>query len=115
MRNHMPKQKPADFDDLPDEPQRFETTRVLHDVYLKAVNQPTRRRMLEIVNAGPIEEDALVARMKAEKLVADEKTFKFHLDYLLKANCLLRAADPATKKIILSITQEGRVIEYMDK
>ena len=40
---------------------------------------------------------------------------KYHLDFLKKGYCIEMISDQQTKKILYKITQEGTVVDYLDK
>ena len=101
-----------DDDDLPpvqdDEATR---TRQYHDVLLKAVNNPVRRRVLEALFKK--KDDGMLlssiqAMLVAEGLIADPSAFKYHLDYLLKAKCV------KVREGSVFINEEGEVVKCFD-
>ncbi|MFX0098864.1 MAG: ArsR family transcriptional regulator [Candidatus Hodarchaeota archaeon] len=99
-----------DDDDLPEFKRTpLDEVRMAHDIYLKAVNNPVRRRILEILSENPREKENLAGILIEEKLLKEIASLKYHLDYLLKARCI------EIKKEVISITQEGKVVDYMEK
>ena len=90
-----------------------EGSRYLHDLYLKAVNHPIRREILEIVNKETrISRRILLEILIDRDLVADEFVFNYNLDYLIKAFCIESVIDQKSNELFYEITQSGKVIEY---
>ena len=90
-----------------------EGTKYLHSLYLKAVNHPVRREILNIVNQKKqILKDDLLKKLLDDKLVPDEFTLNYNLDYLIKALCI-NLVEEGDKKFY-EITQSGKVIEYLE-
>ena len=103
------------LDDLPDEENDAASRmRLHHDLYQRAVNHPIRHRILEMVSATLCSENELLARLQEEALVDDEKTLHYHLDYLLKAQCIEVEQDEKGGGRRVSITQGGQVIDYLE-
>jgi len=91
-----------------------EGTRYLHDLYLKAVNHPIRREILNIVNEiTRISKKNLLRKLIDKKIIDDESMFNYNMDYLIKAFCIKSIKDEKTNEIFYEITQSGRVIEYL--
>ena len=90
-----------------------EGSRYFHDLYLKAVNHPIRREILEIVNKETrISRRILLEILINRDLVADESVFNYNLDYLIKAFCIESVVDQKSNEQFYEITQSGKVIEY---
>jgi hypothetical protein len=90
----------------------MEGTKYFHDLYLKAVNHPIRRKILIIVNnAKKISKEKLLRILLEENVINDEFSFNYNIDYLIKAFCI----DQIEEKNIVyyEITQSGRVIDYL--
>lgn len=91
-----------------------EGSRYFHDLYLKAVNHPIRREILEIVNKETrISRRILLEILINRDLVADESVFNYNLDYLIKAFCIESVVDQKSNEQFYEITQSGKVIEYL--
>ena len=104
------------LDDLPPSPRDDATrTRLEHDAYLKAVNNPTRRRLLELVSNAPGTPDAVASQLVQEGLLQNEGALKYHLDVLVKAKCIVLEHDKKGNVITIKITQGGQVVDYMEK
>ncbi|MHA1535098.1 MAG: hypothetical protein ACTSP8_10270 [Promethearchaeota archaeon] len=73
----------------------MEGSKYLHDLYLKAVNHPVRREILEIV-------------------IKDENQLIYNIDYLLKAFCINSIKEGDDGEIFYEITQSGKVVEYFE-
>lgn len=103
-----------DDDDLPEmRTTPLDEVRMAHANYLKAVNHPTRRRILEILYKEPVSKETLVQALIKEKMLSEPRAINFHLDLLLKANCIKISCEGEKK--ILEITQEGKVVDYLGK
>lgn len=90
-----------------------EGSKYLHDLYLKAVNHPIRREILEIINKDKLISKEILLKILIDKdLVEDEFVFKYNIDYLIKALCIESVIDEKNKEIFYKITQSGKVIEY---
>ena len=90
-----------------------EGSRYLHDLYLKAVNHPIRREILEIVNKETrISRRILLEILIDRDMVADEFVLNYNLDYLIKAFCIESVVDQKSNELFYEITQSGKVIEY---
>jgi len=90
-------------------------TREFHTLYLKAVNHPIRHAILEIVNQKPMTKDEIFELLKKQDLLNEKDMLKYHLDFLEKGHCIEKISDQQTKKILYKITQEGTVVDYLDK
>lgn len=92
-----------------------EGTRYLHDLYLKAVNHPIRREILNIVNKlTRISKSKLLKKLIEDKIIEDESMFNYNMDFLIKAFCIKSVKDEKSNEIFYEITQGGRVIEYLE-
>lgn len=81
-------------------------TRRRHALYLKAVNHPIRRRILEALREG----DATIEELSA-KTGLDEKTLKWHLAVLEQGFCIERVEGEGGT--LYRLTEEGRVVDYL--
>ena len=101
-------------DDLPPAKRTpLDEVRMAHDIYLKAVNNPVRRRILELVLNGPVSKESLVNALVAEKLLKEPSSLNYHLDFLLKARCIITRDEKG--ETLVEITQEGKVVDYLEK
>jgi hypothetical protein len=92
-----------------------EGTRYLHDLYLRAVNHPIRRKILNIINdAKRISKIKLLAILIEGNILDDEAILNYNLDFLIKAFCIESIEDKATHQLYYEITQSGKVIEYLE-
>jgi hypothetical protein len=90
----------------------LEGTKYLHSLYLKAVNHPVRREILILVNkAKKISKKDLVKSLFNKKLIDDESSFNFNMDYLVKAFCVKKFEK--NNMIYFEITQSGQVVDYL--
>lgn len=90
----------------------IEGTKYLHTLYLKAVNHPIRREILIYVNnAQRISRDKLLKSLLDNKIINDEHTFNYNMDYLIKAFCIEKIEEE--NNIYYEITQSGQVVDYL--
>ena len=93
----------------------MEGSKYLHDLYLKAVNHPVRREILEIVNkTKKISKKELLKKLIDSNVIKDENQLIYNIDYLLKAFCINSIKDDESDEIFYEITQSGKVIEYLE-
>ena len=91
-----------------------EGVKFLHDLYLKAVNHPIRREILNVVNESKIiAKKQLFNKLITEKIISDDSMFDYNIDFLIKAFCLNQIE--RDDDIYYEITQSGKVVEYLDK
>ena len=91
-----------------------EGSKYLHSLYLKAVNHPIRREVLNVVNkAKKISKEALFKTLKDKDVLSDEGTLDYNMDYLIKAFCVKKVEENA--KIYFEITQSGQVVDYLEE
>ena len=89
-----------------------EGTKYLHSLYLKAVNHPIRREILNIVNkAKKISKKKLLDALIDKSLINDEASLNYNIDYLMKAFCVKKLEENST--IYYEITQSGQIVEYL--
>ena len=93
-----------------------EGSKYYHDLYLKAVNHPVRREILTLLSRNDcLSKKILIDHLLERKLIKDENMFKYNTDYLIKALCIEIKRDENSGEGIYCITQEGKVIDYLDK
>ena len=93
----------------------MEGSKYLHDLYLKAVNHPVRRKILEIVNkTKKISRKELLKKLLDSNVIKDDNQLTYNIDYLLKAFCVNSITDDDNGEIFYEITQSGKVIEYLE-
>jgi hypothetical protein len=98
---------------MPDDNDNDEDVTIDHGVYLKAVNHPVRRVILEIVNeAKKISHVNLLNALIEKGTIKDEFALNYNIDYLTKAYCLKKVED--NDEIFYEITQMGNVVEYLE-
>jgi len=94
----------------------MEGSKYFHDLYLKAVNHPVRREILTLLSGNDgLSKEILVNHLLEKKLISDENMFKYNADYLIKALCIEIKRDESSGEDVYFITQEGKVIDYLDK
>ena len=99
---------------MPDDNDKDEDITIDHGQYLKAVNHPVRRVILEIVNeAKKISHVNLLNALLEKGTIKDEFALNYNIDYLTKAYCLKRVEENA--EVFYEITQLGNVVEYLEK
>ena len=98
---------------MPDDSDKDEDITVDHGQYLKAVNHPVRRVILEIVNeVKKISRVNLLNALLEREAIKDEFAFNYNIDYLLKAFCIKKIEE--NTEIFYEITQMGKVVEYYE-
>ena len=91
-----------------------EGSKYLHSLYLKAVNHPIRREVLNVVNkAKKLSKEALFKTLKDKDVLSDEGTLDYNMDYLIKAFCVKKVEENAN--IYFEITQSGQVVDYLEE
>ena len=84
-----------------------EETKLFHERYLAAVNNPSRRKILEALREGCVTIEEIVAKTNLDKEV-----LFWHLSFLVSVRCVEEAnasGNPSYK-----LTQAGKVIEFME-
>ena len=93
----------------------MEGSKYLHDLYLKAVNHPVRREILEIVNKTKrMSKKELLKKLLDSNTIKEENQLIYNIDYLIKAFCINSINDDDNSEIFYEITQSGKVIEYLE-
>jgi len=86
--------------------------RYYHDLYLKAVNHPIRREILEIINkSNNISRSKLFEILSENQVINDLSVLDYNMDFLIKALCIEK--EVINEEIIYSITQSGKIIEIL--
>ena len=89
-----------------------EGVKYLHDLYLKAVNHPIRREILNLVNESKIiAKKKLFDELITKEIISDESMFNYHIDFLIRAFCLNQIEKDDS--IYYEITQSGKVVDYL--
>lgn len=86
----------------------MEETKDRHKRYFRAISNPIRRHILIEIKNGHNTLEAIT-----NKTEIDEKTIEWHLQILEDAYCISRKNRGDTEK--LRLTQEGEVIDYLEK
>ena len=101
-----------EFKTIEDYNKTLEGAKYYHSLYLKAVNHPIRREILEIVqHADQILESELFKKLKSNGSLEDITTFRYNMDFLLKALCIEKIEE--NNDCYYRITQAGKVIDYL--
>jgi DNA-binding transcriptional ArsR family regulator len=82
-------------------------TRQYHERYLRAVNNPLRRKILRALKESPASIESL-----RSKTGLDDDTLRWHLNVLESGACVEK--NEKQGKLTYKLTQEGRVIDYME-
>ncbi|MFW9782312.1 MAG: hypothetical protein ACFFFB_08525 [Candidatus Heimdallarchaeota archaeon] len=107
----MPK-KLRDYETVEEASETLDGSREYHALYLKAVNHPIRKEILNIVNkAKSISRNNLFDILSEKNLLTDYSILDYHIDFLLKALCIEKGLVDGEVKYI--ITQSGKVVEYL--
>jgi DNA-binding transcriptional ArsR family regulator len=86
----------------------MENTKERHRKYLRAINNPVRRNILREILKGYNSVEDLIAATGL-----DYKTLDWHLNILEDGYCIEKYT--SRDKVLFTVTQEGKVIEVMDK
>ena len=86
----------------------MEETKEYHVRYLRAVNSPLRREILRALKEG---ESTIVAL--GERMGLDAKALGWHLNILEHGFCVEK--EDRDGDVVYAITQEGMVVDYVDK
>ena len=86
----------------------IEGTRQYHRRYLIAINSPLRRQILRVLKNGSTNIDQL---QEATKL--NEGTLEWHLSILEYGFCIEKECRQGN--LTYKLTQEGKVVDYLDK
>ena len=79
-----------------------------HLRYLRAMNNQVRREILRVIKASPSTMEGIQSQIKL-----DTKILSWHLDILEWGFCIKK--ETRSDVIYYHITQEGRVVDYVDK
>jgi predicted transcriptional regulator len=86
----------------------IEKTRMYHKLYLRAVSNPLRRNILIALKQGPKTIDEMRSFLNV-----DSKLLRWHLNILENGFCVEKENEG--KKAVYKITQEGKVVDYLQK
>jgi len=86
----------------------MEETREYHRRYLMAINNPLRRGILRAIKEGDSTLEDLASATGLEA-----KTLGWHLSILEHGFCVEK--DVKDGKTVYRLTQEGKVVDYVDK
>ncbi|MFX0081015.1 MAG: hypothetical protein ACFE94_04605 [Candidatus Hodarchaeota archaeon] len=101
------------YESIEDYGKTVEGTKYLHSLYLKAVNHPVRRKILEIVNKiKKISKEKLLEMLIDENVISNKSSFNYNMDYLVKAFCVKIVEEE--DKTFYEITQSGQVVDYLE-
>ena len=85
----------------------IEETRQYHTRYLRAINSPLRREILRALKKGR----ATIEDLQSSTGL-DNDTLKWHLSVLEHGFCIEKYSKQG--KLVYKLTQEGRVVDYME-
>ena len=86
----------------------MEETKQRHRRYLRAVNNPIRRKILRSIEKGKTNIVSI-----SDDIGTDEKTLSWHLRILEDGFCIERTTNGDQEEF--KLTQEGLVVDYLDK
>ena len=86
----------------------MEETKEYHVRYLRAINSPVRRDILRALKEGEATVEALGGRTGLE-----EKSLTWHLSLLEYGFCVEKREKAG--EVFYDLTQEGKVVDYVDK
>ncbi len=86
----------------------MEETKEYHVRYLRAINSPVRREILRALKEGEATVEALGERTRME-----ETALTWHLSIQEHGFCVEKQEKDG--EVVYDLTQEGRVVDYVDK
>ena len=86
----------------------MEETKEYHVRYLRAIQSPVRREILRALKDGEATVDIL-----GERTGLEEKNLTWHLSILEHGFCVEKQV--RDDDVVYDLTQEGRVVDYVDK
>ncbi len=86
----------------------MEETKEYHVRYLRAINSPVRREILRALKEGEATVEAL-----GERTGMEETALTWHLSILEHGFCVEKQEKDG--EVVYDLTQEGRVVDYVDK
>jgi DNA-binding transcriptional ArsR family regulator len=86
----------------------MEETKEYHVRYLRAINSPVRREILRSLKEGKATVEDL-----GERTGMEENTLTWHLSILEHGFCVEKKEREG--EVVYDLTQEGRVVDYVDK
>lgn len=86
----------------------MEETKEYHVRYLRAINNPLRRDILRALKEG----DLTLVDLE-EKMGLEAKAIEWHMNILEHGFCIEK--EERDGEIIYKLTQEGKVVDYVDK
>jgi DNA-binding transcriptional ArsR family regulator len=86
----------------------MEETKEYHVRYLRAINSPVRREILRALKGGEATVEAL-----AERTGMEGKVLIWHLSFLEHGFCVEKRERDGG--VVYDLTQEGRVVDFMDE
>ena len=82
-----------------------------HGTYLKAVNHPVRKAMLQFINdSNKISKTELLNKLIESNVIAKDDMFDYHMNFLLQTECV-KKLDLENNNVEYEILQAGKVIE----
>jgi DNA-binding transcriptional ArsR family regulator len=85
----------------------IELTRLYHERYLRAMSNPLRRKILRVLKEGPASLEDLSSKTEMK-----DEVLEWHLNILEHGHCIEK--ETTSGKLIYRLTQEGRVVDYME-
>ena len=85
----------------------IEESRQYHRLYLRAINNPLRRRILKALNDG----STTIEDLKSNTQL-DTNTLNWHLSILEQGFCLEK--EDKKGRVVFKRTQEGKVVDYLE-
>lgn len=86
----------------------MEETKEYHVRYLRAINSPVRREILRALKDGEATVEVL-----AERTGMEDKALTWHLSLLEHGFCVEK--QDRDGEVVYDLTQEGRVVDFVDK
>ena len=86
----------------------MEEVKERHSRYLRAMNNQVRREILRVIKAGHYTIEGI-----QNQIIIDTKTLIWHLEMLEWGSCVRK--ETRSNIIYYHLTQEGLVVDYLDK
>ena len=87
--------------------QSIAETKRYHTLYLRAINSPIRRRILQVLKNGEATINELESRTHLERNILE-----WHLSVLAQGFCVEKKLQHG--KSVFCLTQEGKVVDYLE-
>jgi DNA-binding transcriptional ArsR family regulator len=87
--------------------QSIDETKRYHTLYLRAINSPIRRKILQVLKDG----EATIEKLESSTQL-NSNTLEWHLSVLAQGFCVEKKLQHG--KPVFCLTQEGKVVDYLE-